>query len=419
MLKQAKLNTSLKDVFKQLNSNQTNVSFLSSNNKNAGWPDILTWNPITSFSYKITAKNHKIEEELKNFIHTQQKNNRIIIGYISYNYGYQKYHHTPQSKDIFQTPDIFFQAYDFWLTKNYIHHKSQDQLNQIQQVLQQPKTKFKKTYKHQNFTPIISRQDYKKSYQQSKQHITQGDIYQLNLTHCLKGETQKPSPKLFLDTISSNPVQYSAYIQAPQFQIISASPERFIKIDNNHIETKPIKGTVPRGKNLIQEIQNLYKLYTNPKEKAELNMITDLLRNDLSIVSKIGSVKVAKKRALKATPSVWHTYSQIQSKKLANISSTEALLQMLPGGSITGCPKLRAFQIIDSLEPISRGIYTGSIGIIYPNDNLEFNIAIRTIIKKANEVYLQVGGGIVHDSKENLEFEETLHKAKSFLQVLQ
>ena len=136
------------------------------------------------------------------------------------------------SASIFQTPDIFFQAYDFWLTKNHIYHKSQNQLNQIQQVLQQPKTKFKKTYKHKNFTPIISRQDYKKSYQQSKQHITQGDIYQLNLTHCLKGETQKPSPKLFLDTISSNPVQYSAYIQTPQFQIISASPERFIKIDN-------------------------------------------------------------------------------------------------------------------------------------------------------------------------------------------
>ena len=159
------------------------------------------------------------------------------------------------------------------------------------------------------------------------------------------------------------------------------------------------------------------ELIESEKEAAELNMITDLLRNDIGKIAKIGSVKVIGHRLLSKCPSVWHTYSQINGE--LKTTPLKALLSMLPGGSITGCPKKRAVEIIDELEPVTRGIYTGAIGHIEPkSQDLDFNIAIRTIIKKNDKLYLQVGGGIVIDSKEEAEFEETMQKAASFMKIL-
>ncbi|HPJ80571.1 MAG TPA: anthranilate synthase component I family protein [Candidatus Portnoybacteria bacterium] len=186
----------------------------------------------------------------------------------------------------------------------------------------------------------------------------------------------------------------------------------------NKIETCPIKGTRKRG-NTKPKDNNLKKeLLSNEKEKAELNMITDLLRNDLGKICKIGSVKVEKQRAISKCPTVWHTYSKITGILDNKNTSIDALISMIPGGSITGCPKKRAMEIIDELEPQTRGVYTGIIGQINPNLDLDFNIAIRTVIKKKEKLYLQVGGGIVIDSKNKSEYEETLHKAKSFMKIL-
>ena len=147
-------------------------------------------------------------------------------------------------------------------------------------------------------------------------------------------------------------------------------------------------------------------------------MITDLLRNDLGKISEIGSVKVVGSRIVHPYATVWHTYSHIKGKVLKNLTSTDTLLSMFPGGSITGCPKKRAMEIIDELEPTTRGVYTGCIGFIDPDDSLDFNIAIRTFIKKGDRVYLQVGGGIVYDSNEKDEYQETFDKAKSFLGII-
>jgi para-aminobenzoate synthetase component 1 len=147
-------------------------------------------------------------------------------------------------------------------------------------------------------------------------------------------------------------------------------------------------------------------------------MITDLLRNDIGKISKIGSVKVERHRLISKCPTVWHTYSRITGELSPEITPIQALLSMFPGGSITGCPKKRAIEIIDELEPTTRSVYTGSIVVLEPNSNLDSSIAIRTIIKKENDLYLQVGGGIVIDSKQKAEYEETLHKAASFMNIL-
>ncbi|MEK7085610.1 MAG: anthranilate synthase component I family protein [Patescibacteria group bacterium] len=221
---------------------------------------------------------------------------------------------------------------------------------------------------------------------------------------------------MFLKVINANPVDYLAYMEGDGFEILSASPERFIKIENGNIETCPIKGTRPRGNNPKADQKLKQELLKNEKEAAELNMITDLLRNDMGKICKINTVKVAGHRLIQKCPTVWHTFSRITGK--IAVEPIEALLSMLPGGSITGCPKKRAMEIIDELEPTTRSVYTGVIGYIHPNKNLDFNIAIRTIIKKGKKLYLQVGGGIVLDSKEKAEFKETLDKAKSFMKIL-
>ena len=211
---------------------------------------------------------------------------------------------------------------------------------------------------------------------------------------------------------------FLAYIKEKNFEILSASPERFIRIKGNKIETSPIKGTRPRGKTKEEDMKLRNDLKKNKKEKAELNMITDLLRNDLGEFCKTGSVKVEKQRLIKKYSNVWHTMSKISGEIDKKTNPIKGLISMLPGGSITGCPKKRAIEIIDEIEPTTRGIYTGIIGEITNKNNMDFSIAIRTIIRKGEDLYLQVGGGIVADSKNKDEFEETLHKAKSFMKIL-
>jgi len=191
-----------------------------------------------------------------------------------------------------------------------------------------------------------------------------------------------------------------------------------VKVKNRKIETCPIKGTRPRGKTQKKDLKNKKELLGNKKEAAELNMITDLLRNDLGKVCEIGSLKVIGNRLISRCPTVWHTYSKITGRIAAEFTPVEALISMLPGGSITGCPKKHAMEIIDELEPTTRSVYTGIIGCIDPNLDLDFSIAIRTIIKKRDKLYLQVGGGIVYDSIEKAEFQETLDKAESFMEIL-
>jgi len=259
---------------------------------------------------------------------------------------------------------------------------------------------------------------YDKAYKKIKHHIKEGDIYQINLTHCLQAKTTLPPRELFLRILKTNPVDFLAYIEGDGFEVLSASPERFIKVTNRKIETCPVKGTRPRGKNVYKDKKLKTELMNSEKEAAELNMITDLLRNDLGKICHPGSVKVEGQRLISACKTVWHTYSKITGEIFQNISPIHAMLSMLPGGSITGCPKKRAMEIIDELEPVSRGIYTGIIGCIDPDQNMDFSIAIRTVIKKDDKLYLQVGGGIVIDSKNKAEYEETLSKATSFNKIL-
>ncbi len=384
--------------FKDLTKNEKKVCILYSHTKN-GWENIIAYNPVETFQYKIGEKNKSIKNFL-NFVKKNQKKKRKLIGYISYDIGYELYNIKKTAKDDLKLPDIYFLAFEKW--------------HRIKEI---DNTRNKKQ-NNKNFKPTITKKSYNKAYKKIKKYIIDGDIYQINLTHRLEAKTGIPARELFRRVINKNPVDHSAYLEGEGFEIISASPERFIKIENETLETCPVKGTRPRGKSRLQDEKLKKELIENEKEAAELNMITDLLRNDAGKVCEIGSVKVEGHRLLSQCPTVWHTYSRITGKIAKRTTSVEALLSMLPGGSITGCPKKRAMEIIDELESTTRSVYTGVIGYIDSNGDLDFNIAIRTIIKKDDKLYLQVGGGIVLDSTNKAEYEETLHKAASFMEIL-
>ena len=264
------------------------------------------------------------------------------------------------------------------------------------------------------WTPSISRSEYGKAFKKIQRDIRHGEYYQLNLTYRLYAESSTDHRRLFCALARRNPASGTSYFEDGDFALLSLSPERFVTIEGDRIVTCPIKGTRPRGKNPREDVKFKNELLKSEKEAAELNMITDLLRNDIGKVSLQGSVKVTGHRLLQKNPSVWHTYSVIEGRLQPKIHPVDALQSMFPGGSVTGCPKRAAVERIDELETEERGPYCGSMAMLSRSGFLDSTILIRTIVAKGSRLSLGVGGGIVADSREQEEWEETQQKAKAF-----
>ena len=248
-----------------------------------------------------------------------------------------------------------------------------------------------------------------------KRYIYDGEVYQINFSQCFKAEFHSDAFKLFLWQNKFNPSPYSAYIDAGDYKIVSASPELFINITDGLIRTCPIKGTRPRTHNKSIDEKNYNDLVESEKEKAELDMIIDLERNDLGRICSYGTIKVVKRRDIEAFATVFHAVATIQGRLRQRVDFADCLAAIFPGGSITGAPKISAMKIINELEPTARGIYTGSVGWIDLEGNACLNIAIRTIIIRDGFAFAQTGGGIVADSAPQAEWQETLVKAKALL----
>lgn len=265
----------------------------------------------------------------------------------------------------------------------------------------------------------FTKEEYCKAIQIAKDYIAAGDIYQVNMTQRFETKSLASPWELYCRLRRINPAPFSAYLDLEEGIVVSASPERFIKTDAEHIETRPIKGTRPRADcNDFNEKMKM-ELLNSEKDRAELVMIVDLERNDLGRICEFGSVKVEELFRLETYATVFHLVSTISGKLKSNINFKEIIKSTFPGGSITGAPKIRAMEIIEELEPVKRGIYTGSIGYLNLSGNIDLNIVIRTIIIKGDKTYFQVGGGIVADSKPEEEYQETLDKAKALIMALQ
>ncbi len=259
---------------------------------------------------------------------------------------------------------------------------------------------------------------YKDAIKCVKKYIASGDVYQVNLSQRIETEINIPPHELYRRLRSVNPAPFSCYVDCGDAAIVSSSPERFLRVHNRRVQTRPIKGTRPRGKNKKSDDMLTRALLASPKDDAELTMITDLERNDLGRVCNYGSVKVTERKALETYPTVHHLVSTIEGDLHERYGVIDLLKAAFPGGSITGAPKIRAMQIIDELEPTQRSVYTGAIGYIAFNGDMDMNIAIRTFIMKGKTVYFQVGSGIVADSNEEEEYEETMHKARALIDSL-
>ncbi|MGB8453665.1 MAG: aminodeoxychorismate synthase component I [Anaerocolumna sp.] len=269
-----------------------------------------------------------------------------------------------------------------------------------------------------SFTSNFTKDSYVKTVGKAREYIRSGDIYIANLSQRFTVKTNKDAYDIYRDLRVINPAPFAAFMRLEDFDIISSSPERFLKVRDGKVETRPIKGTRPRGKDKEEDLHYRNELLNSEKDKAELLMIVDLERNDLSKVCKPHSVKVTELFKLEEYSTVFHLVSTVIGTLKDNTDAIQCLKKCFPGGSITGTPKIRAMEIIDELEKLKRSLYTGSIGYFSFDGNADFNIIIRTIIKKDDNVYFGVGGGITWDSDEEAEYQETLDKAKALIKVI-
>jgi aminodeoxychorismate synthase component I len=256
-----------------------------------------------------------------------------------------------------------------------------------------------------------TRDEFERRVVRAQEYIAAGDIYQVNLAQRFETDFTGSSHGLFEHLLARSPAPGGAFLDFGDTQILSASPELFLRIRGRHVVTRPIKGTRTRSRDPVRDEQLAYELLTDPKELAELVMITDLERNDLGRICEYGSVVVTQLLQLERYAQVFHLVSTIEGQLRPEIDAIEAVRSCLPGGSISGAPKKRACEIISELEPCPRGIYTGLIGYFDANGDATFSIAIRTLVREGGRLHFSVGSGITAGSVPGREYEETLHKA--------
>lgn len=276
----------------------------------------------------------------------------------------------------------------------------------------------KKYQKSGEFISNFTHSGYIKAIKKAKYYISIGDIYQVNLSQRFVTQIEIPPFELYKKLHIINPAPFAAFLDYGDFAVVSASPERFLRVRDRIVQTRPIKGTRPRGKSSVEDRKLGQELLKSEKDRAELVMIVDLERNDLGRVCEYGTVRVKELVALEKYPTVFHTVATVEGKLYKGKDAIDLLKATFPGGSITGAPKIRAMEIIEELEPTKRSIYTGAIGYLGFNGNIDLNIVIRTFIVEGNKAYFQVGGGIVADSDPEAEYQETLDKARALVATI-
>jgi para-aminobenzoate synthetase component 1 len=380
-----------------------------------------------------------------------------LIGYLGYELGHQVENFAQTTINDLKMPDAFFAAYDAliaidhltdttWLLASGLPEKAESpaarirarqRLDELREVvdgarkseIKAAKTTNIKVKKAQETKQISSAEGhleanfsyplYKSAIRKILDYIAAGDIYQVNLSQRFATPFSGSLQEFYLHFRNLSPTPFGAYLETGEHCIMSNSPERYLLINGDYIETRPIKGTRPRGATTNEDSALGRELLLSPKDRAEHIMIVDLERNDLGRIAAYGSVHVPEMQILESYANVHHMVSTVAGRIRPGKSSSDCLFNSFPGGSITGAPKLRSMEIIDELESTCRGVYTGSIGYFDFSGDLDFNIAIRTAVACNNHLYFQVGGGIVADSDPDDEYQETRTKAAAFLKTLQ
>ncbi|RAT14315.1 MULTISPECIES: aminodeoxychorismate synthase component 1 [Lonsdalea] len=264
----------------------------------------------------------------------------------------------------------------------------------------------------------MSREEYGAKFRQVQDYLHAGDCYQVNLSQRFQARYAGSEWQAFLRLSASNRAPFSAFIRLPHNTVISVSPERFLWLNDRHIQTRPIKGTLPRLPDAADDARQAERLAESTKDRAENLMIVDLLRNDIGRVALPGSVSVPELFVVEPFPAVHHLVSTIEAQLPVELHAADLLRACFPGGSITGAPKVRAMEIIEELEPQRRTAYCGSIGYLSVCGTMDTNITIRTLVTDRGSIYCWAGGGIVADSEEQAEYQETFDKVGRILPLL-
>ncbi len=267
-------------------------------------------------------------------------------------------------------------------------------------------------------TSNLDRSAYAAAFRAVQEHIRRGDCYQVNLTQRFEVAAEGDAWHAYLRLREINPAPFAAYLDLPDGKIVCSSPERFLRVQDGHVETKPIKGTRPRAKDPVRDRALAEELRTSAKDRAENVMIVDLLRNDLGKCCVPGSVRASKLFDIESFASVHQLVSTVEGQLAPDKHALDLVAACFPGGSITGAPKVAAMKIIEELEPHRRSVYCGSIGYIGFDGNMDLNIAIRTLVQQGERVYTWAGGGVVADSNVDAEYQESLDKAAAMLAVM-
>ena len=269
-----------------------------------------------------------------------------------------------------------------------------------------------------NLRSNFTREQYLAAVNRVMEYIVAGDIYQANISQRYEAIVETDSWDLYRALRRTAPAPFGACLEFPEFSVLSASPEQFLRVEDGFVETRPMKGTRPRGATPESDARLRDELASSEKDRAENIMIVDLLRNDLGRVCIPGTIRVPQLFTVEGYPNVHQLVSSVTGKLRPEHEAVDLLTACFPGGSVTGAPKIRAMEIIDEIEPVQRGVYCGAIGYIGFDGSMQLSIPIRTMVKKGERVFLQVGGGIVADSDPESEYQETLDKARGGLESL-
>jgi para-aminobenzoate synthetase component 1 len=366
------------------------------------------------------------------------------VGYLAYDLGHFIEKLPSKAVDDLQLPECYLGFYDsvaifdnlegkayiastgFPETGRKCQARAKARLDEMKTlVAQAPRLCEAKTpYSEQAVTKRISlrsnftHERYLEAVEKARDYIIAGDIFQVNLSQRFEADMPLPPYELYQRLRKINPAPFASYLNFDGVTVVSASPERFLRLRGDRVETRPIKGTRPRGKDPARDDALARELVNSFKDKAEHVMIVDLERNDIGRVCRFGTVRVSELMALERYATVFHLTSTVEGRLRPGKNAVDLLKATFPGGSISGAPKVRAMEIIDELEPTRRSVYTGSIGYLSFDGGLDLNIVIRTILVKEGKAYFQVGGAVVYDSDPESEYVETLDKARALIQAL-
>lgn len=370
------------------------------------------------------------------------KFNGGLVGYFGYDtvrYVESRLNKAPES-DPLECPDILLMVSDELVVFDNLSGRlylivhadpntenayriAQQRLDELTQTLRQTAMNFQQNKVHkqvneEDFQSGFTQQGFTDAVEKAKQYINDGDIMQVVLSQRLTIPYSAPPIDLYRALRTLNPSPYMFYMHLDDFYVVGSSPEILVRMEDQEVTVRPIAGTRPRGKNEEEDIALEQDLLSDPKELAEHLMLIDLGRNDVGRVSKTGTVELTDKMVIERYSHVMHIVSNVTGQVLDDMSAIDALRATFPAGTVSGAPKVRAMEIIDELEPVKRGVYAGAVGYLSWSGNMDTAIAIRTAVIKNDLLHIQAGAGIVYDSVPEMEWKETMNKARAIFRAV-